>query len=492
MQQAESVGSSSLIEAQQSSINQKLAPLLRSFMAKLTGPDAAGSLSLPSLIALGTSLLLLVTLGIYTAATFSTSRYLHSSIHSASLFVSEVQEVRAMLEDLDTLEQRYGMRAAYPEQILVDSARDQVNARLERLEHLSSGLAHGFQTLPRLKLQTLPSLATFTQNDTSILTPDGYLSKVGNWTDADEPSLVQVSERLTNANFSALTSLDHQLVQQSRWHQNWMMVCLIVATLVSMLLIFEVAFLRRRAPPNFMSRSNTDFPSAKLADPGLRTSEKASFVSSEVVQAALAAERARIGRDIHDDLGVHLMTLKIVLKCASKSAKTHFRRAIDGQWVTLLGHVDQAMESVARVAEKLRPRVGIGMGLKAALAAHIRQFEEVTKITCDFQMDTEDLPICDAAADEVFRIVQEALTNVARHAEASSVAVRIGTEGRSLNISITDDGKGITTNNILNPLSMGLCGMSDRARGIGGELRILGRPEGGTTITLRVPEAMTS
>ncbi len=491
MQQAESVASSSVIDARHSWINPRLALVIRSFMGKFTGKDVVGALSMPSLLVLGTSLLLLLLLGIYTAATFSKANHLYSSIHSASRFASEVQEVRTMVEDLDLLEQHYGMRGAYPDQILVDSARDQVNARLERLEHLSFSFTHGVQTLPRLTLRTLPNLATFSRDDASILTADGYLAKVGNRTDADEPSFMLVNDKLTDANFSALTTLDRQLEQQNIWHRNGMLICLIVATLVSMLLIFETLFLRRRLPAKVLLRADTDGPSATIAPvPGI--SEKASFESSDAVQAALAAERARIGRDIHDDLGVHLMTLKIVLKCASKSAKTHFRRAIDSQWVTLLGHVDQAMESVARVAEKLRPRVVDGMGIKSALETHIRQFEEVTKIACDFQVDAEQLQVRDSSADDVFRIVQEALTNVARHAEASFVKVRIGTEGHCLNVSISDDGKGISTKNILHPLSMGLCGMSDRARVIGGELRILGRPEGGTTITLRVPEAMTS
>jgi signal transduction histidine kinase len=492
MQQAESVASSPGIKLQHSSVNQKLAMVTRSFMARCTGQDTVGALSLPSILVLGTSLLLLVLLGIYTATTYSKSSQIYSSIHSASQFVGEVQEVRTMVEDLDLLEQRYGMRTGFPDHLLVDSARDQVNARLERLEHLSSGFAHGFQTLPRLKLQTFPTLATFSQDATALLTADGYLAKVDNWTDTDASSFMLVSDRLTDANFSALTTLDRQLAKQNNWYRNWMMISLIVATVVSMLLVSEILFLRRRALTKPLLRSNSEPPSAQFTALAQRATEKASFDSSEAVQAALAAERARIGRDIHDDLGVHLMTLKIVLKCASKTAKTHFRRAIDSQWVTLLGHVDQAMESVARVAEKLRPRIVNGVGIKAALEAHIRQFEQVTQIPCDFQMDTEQIPVSDAAADEVFRIVQEALTNVARHAEASFVKVRIAAEGRGLNISVSDDGKGITTNNILNPLSMGLCGMSDRARGIGGELRILGRPEGGTTITLRVPEALTS
>jgi signal transduction histidine kinase len=215
-------------------------------------------------------------------------------------------------------------------------------------------------------------------------------------------------------------------------------------------------------------------------------SERPDFL--HLIEAARAEERARIARDIHDELGAVLMAIKIELKCSAKSAVPG-RRAVDQQWSIMLAHVDAALGTVARIAEDLRPSIVDRVGLRAAIKSYVRQFEDVAKIPCRLRVGAGDFPLQEEVAADVFRIVQEALINVARHAEASQVDIGVGIENGRLKIRIADDGKGIAPAQVLSPHSVGIAGMFERARLCGGKLQIQGQPGSGTTVTLQLAVA---
>lgn len=145
------------------------------------------------------------------------------------------------------------------------------------------------------------------------------------------------------------------------------------------------------------------------------------------------------------------------------------------------------MVSVRRITSELRPSILDDFGLVAASEWQANEFERTTAIKCKFRSDVEELDLGSDSNTAVFRILQESLTNVARHAAAKSVSVSFSSSKESVIMTVTDDGKGIGVNNPIGVDTLGLLGMRERTRLIGGSLDILDRPTGGTQIELHVP-----
>jgi PAS domain S-box-containing protein len=207
-------------------------------------------------------------------------------------------------------------------------------------------------------------------------------------------------------------------------------------------------------------------------------------------QAVLEEERARIAREIHDDLGQMLTGIKMDLSwigtrlARSRSAVV---RELAGKVDGMLRLVDEAVHSVRRIATDLRPAVLDDLGLPAAIEWQARQFSERVGIPC-----AVDLALAADAVDgdtglTLFRIVQESLTNVARHAAARLVTITVRRVGDDIVVEVADDGRGMTEAERTGPRSVGLLGMRERARLAAGELRIEGGPGRGTTVVARVP-----
>ncbi len=284
---------------------------------------------------------------------------------------------------------------------------------------------------------------------------------------------------------SSLEHLDQQMDQYIQWLRFFVAFSIVIAVSVSMLMLFVGSLGWSTLAAN--RRTRVAIPDSSDA------TDKAQLTPSidrrknlvPVVEAARADERARISRDIHDELGAHLMAIKIDLKCSSKTA-ARSRREVDSQWPIMLQRVDAAMSTVARIAGQLRPSLVSQIGLWPAIESYTQEFEEVTKIPCGLRIDVSGVALQSEVGEEVFRIIQESLTNVARHADASNVQVTVGGESGRLTIEIVDDGKGIALNQILSPHSLGLHGMVERSKLIGGELRVNRLAEGGTKVSLRV------
>jgi signal transduction histidine kinase len=156
----------------------------------------------------------------------------------------------------------------------------------------------------------------------------------------------------------------------------------------------------------------------------------------------------------------------------------------------MVDQVDGTLDTVRRIATELRPSVLDQLGLHAAIEWQGQDFARRTRIPVDLDVTDGNASIPDLVASSAFRILQESLTNVARHARASRVVIRLTVTPHQLTLEITDDGVGIAPQRLEGTASLGLVGMRERALGCGGELRVSGRPTLGTTVSLTIPLAV--
>lgn len=205
---------------------------------------------------------------------------------------------------------------------------------------------------------------------------------------------------------------------------------------------------------------------------------------AEFLQTVREEERARIARELHDEMGQALTALRIDLgwlrgKCQPLGTPTVERVG------TALGVVEHSIVSLRRISEDLRPAMLDSLGLAAAVEHHVAKFSERTGIACRLSMNREEFELDDRLATTVFRIVQETLTNVARHAGASEVTVRIDEVDDGIRLTIQDNGRGIS--DAKDKKTFGLLGMRERIAMLGGRLEIHSRPGKGTRIAGWLP-----
>jgi signal transduction histidine kinase len=200
-------------------------------------------------------------------------------------------------------------------------------------------------------------------------------------------------------------------------------------------------------------------------------------------------ERTRIAREIHDELGSLLVALKLDVNWMA-------RRVTDLEPVhrkcTTMNHlIESAVENVGRIITDLRPSILDHQGLIATLEWQIQEFAEATELQCDAQVkvtpEAAELTPEASVATAAFRIFQEMLSNVARHAQASSVAIRIDLSPQLLQMSVSDNGIGVSSTALAHAKSYGVMGMRERALHFGGTLSIDRMPGGGTQVCLVLP-----
>ncbi len=200
-------------------------------------------------------------------------------------------------------------------------------------------------------------------------------------------------------------------------------------------------------------------------------------------------ERTRIAREVHDELGQSLTGLRLDL--AWLSGKFRGAREPKKKIKTMANQIDATIQAIRRIATELRPGVLDSLGLAAAIEWQAAEFQERTGIQCEMKIDVAETMWKRDFTTACFRIFQETLTNISRHAGATHVTVRLAREGTELLLTVHDDGRGITEKEIAHAGSIGLMGMKERAAQVGGELTFSGRRDAGTTVTLRVPLAAT-
>ncbi|MDF0674781.1 MAG: PAS domain-containing protein [Nitrospira sp.] len=207
-------------------------------------------------------------------------------------------------------------------------------------------------------------------------------------------------------------------------------------------------------------------------------------------------ERGRIALEAHDVLGQALTGLKLdvswVYKQIMESNGSFEPSAVLSRLASSLELVDSTIQSVREIATTLRPGVLDQLGLEAAVEWQAREFRHRTGIACTTSISPDRIGVGDQQSTALFRILQEVLTNVARHAHASKVDIRLEETRDHVIMQIRDNGQGITADEKSGPKAFGLLGMRLRAKEQGGAFDIQGTPGIGTTVTVRMPRSPTS
>jgi len=210
------------------------------------------------------------------------------------------------------------------------------------------------------------------------------------------------------------------------------------------------------------------------------------------LETAREQERARVARELHDELGQVLTTLKLeFMWLVEELGKGHPKPGLQmvNKLQALVGLIEVSIQSVRQISADLRPAVLDHLGLVEAIQWEASKFEARTGIRCRFTSELRREFGDAARALALFRILQEALTNVTRHAHAGAVRIMLKERGNFLTLTVKDNGRGITKAQMSSVESIGLLGMGERARLLGGRVSIAGISGRGTTVAVRVPLA---
>lgn len=212
---------------------------------------------------------------------------------------------------------------------------------------------------------------------------------------------------------------------------------------------------------------------------------------SERLRVVREEERTRMAREVHDEIGQALTALRMDVAWLERrlAAGGGDQRAdVESKLRSMSELMATTLDAVQRIATDLRPSVLDELGLEAAIEWCLFEFEHRTGIACTFQSEREKGPLIGPEpSTAIFRILQEALTNVARHSGATRAEIELSDEGENLRLDVRDNGRGIAEDRIGSSASLGLIGMRERARSLGGDLMV-GREGGvGTTVTLTIP-----
>lgn len=204
------------------------------------------------------------------------------------------------------------------------------------------------------------------------------------------------------------------------------------------------------------------------------------------LQEALEAERARIAREIHDEFGQMLTALKMDTVWLRKRLPPD-RAELAGKTAEMVELIDTAVQTVRNLASELRPGLLDDLGLVAALEWYAQQFSKRTGIVCEIDLGSGDIGLHETASTAVFRIFQETLTNITRHAKATYVFISLRQTEGGFFMTVRDNGQGMAHKQLRGKRSLGITGMSERVRALGGTLDIQSAPGRGTSLTLKLP-----
>ena len=229
-----------------------------------------------------------------------------------------------------------------------------------------------------------------------------------------------------------------------------------------------------------------DITEQKRAEEELASSREQLRNLSIYLQSVREKESTRIAREIHDELGQSLTAIQMDLSWLSTSLPSG-DISLAGKVQRMRRLVDTTIDSVHRISTELRPILLDDLGLTAAMEWQVQDFQGRTGVKCKAHLNCRDNLIEKDLATTIFRIFQETLTNIARHADAVLVRVRLAQKGGELCLDVSDNGKGITPEQIRNPKSFGIVGIRERVNMWGGSVTITGEPQKGTTIKVRIP-----
>jgi signal transduction histidine kinase len=205
---------------------------------------------------------------------------------------------------------------------------------------------------------------------------------------------------------------------------------------------------------------------------------------SNHLQSIREEEKTRIAREVHDELGQSLTALKMDLVCL-KDELPDPQPELQERVQSMSGLIDSTITSVQRISSELRPQILDVMGLCEAIAWQAKEYQKRTQL--HFDLNCEHIPLNKELTTDLFRIFQEALTNIVRHAQANQVGVSFHQQDGSLTMQIEDDGRGIPPEKIEDCQSLGLIGIRERVLFLGGDVEFLGEPGKGTKVVVKIP-----
>jgi signal transduction histidine kinase len=253
----------------------------------------------------------------------------------------------------------------------------------------------------------------------------------------------------------------------------------------------DVKWINLRATPHALAQAPgsvqwdgimTNITASKMEQEEVLRSRARLAELTDHIEQVKEQERTRIAREIHDDLGGNLTAIKMAL--AMLAARLPNEPPLRDKAAYLDDLVDRTIEAVHRISLDLRPST-LDLGLVAALEWQAREFERQAGVACVFRCGEREIDLDPDHASALFRIFQEALTNIAKHAGATRVMVTLRRQRQYLLLTIVDNGRGIQPADRLKPHSFGLRGMSERARALGGTLTLSEAPGGGTMVAIK-------
>ena len=204
--------------------------------------------------------------------------------------------------------------------------------------------------------------------------------------------------------------------------------------------------------------------------------------SGKLVMRAQEGERRRLARDLHDEVNQALTAILLRLEALDQDVPEHNPDEV----AEIKRIVNQAMEELLNLARQLRPSALDDHGLEAAIDTQLKRFAARTGVEAQFRTNGDPSSLGEDAQTAVYRTAQEALNNIGRHAGATAVEMELSVNGHGAELRVRDDGAGFDPSDAKGG-GLGLKGMAERARLVGGELDVRSAPGGGTTVTLRIP-----
>ncbi len=230
----------------------------------------------------------------------------------------------------------------------------------------------------------------------------------------------------------------------------------------------------------------TDITELKRAEEVIRESREQLRKLATHIQSVREEERTAVAREIHDELGQALTAIKMDLSWLDKKIPKEYRPLFK-KTKEMSELVDSTIQTVQRISAELRPGLLDDIGLLAAVEWQAEDFQKRTGISCDLSVSSQDITLDQDRSTALFRIFQETLTNISRHAYASRVRVNLTMKDNTLELKVKDNGRGIIEEKISNPKSLGLMGIQERVHSLDGKINIRGIPNKGTTVTVSIP-----
>lgn len=223
----------------------------------------------------------------------------------------------------------------------------------------------------------------------------------------------------------------------------------------------------------------------RQAEEALRQSQEELRQLASYQERIKEDERKRIAREIHDELGQNLLALRIdIAMLHARTNSTHPR--LNRKVHAVLDQIDATMKAMRAIINNLRPTV-LDLGLNAAIEWQVKEFQRRTGIECELVISENEIVVDDGRATALFRILQESLNNVFRHARATKTRIEVRQEDDTLVMTVTDNGVGIFPGCRRKANSFGLVGIKERVSTLGGELAIDTQKDKGTSLLVSIP-----